>query len=295
MMRNTPCLVAMTITIALLGHATSRAELVEAFTEPYRRIAVPAAEVGVIESLPVQEGDTVVASQLLGKLNDSVLKSSLAIAETAMNARGAIETAEIEQKMRKRHLQSYLLLREQGNATKLELARATTELHQAESRLQSVREELEVRQLEYLRVKQQIGQRRIVSPIDGVVIAIDKEAGEFVSPTDPVVLHIVQLDQLKVVFSVPIDVAKGLETGRMVSLMIGYDGMRCKGQVEFISPIANPESNSVRVKVRIENKDRQYPSGVSCRWQITGPRSKSRPKQIKTTRDPPAHNTTQKR
>ncbi len=255
------------VAIAMPGSAV--AQHVEAFTEPYERVAVPASEVGVIESLLVKEGDVVAKKQLLGKLDDAVLRSSLDVAKAAKMAMGLRRSAETELTMRQQHLQSYRSLQEEGNATSRELARADMEMLQSAARLQSVLEELEQRKLEYERVKCQIRQRQIESPIDGIIISIDKSVGEFVSPTDPVVLHIVSIDVLKAVFSVPRESASDLKAGQTVSVTLGHEDVPCDALIEFVSPIANPESNSVRVKIRIPNENRNHASGVTCRWKLT--------------------------
>lgn len=256
------------------------AQTIEAFTEPYQRIAVPASEIGVIESLLVEEGDVVTEKQLLGKLDDSVLRSSLDVAAAAMNATGAQLSAKADYEMRQQQVTSYHELQLDGNATSRELAQAELELQQAAARLQSVREELELRQLEFERVKKQIRQRQIVSPVNGIVIAIDKHVGEFVSPTDPTVLHIVQIDSLRAVFSVPRQEAASLQSGQNVTLSIGTQAETVDGVIEFVSPIANPESNTVQVKVRIPNAQHNNPSGVSCRWNLDTPRPASKENQL---------------
>ena len=125
-----------------------------------------------------------------------------------------------------------------------------------------------MRRLEYERVKTQIKQRVIESPIKGYVVAIDKEVGEFVSPTDPVVMHVVHLETLKSVFSVPLAAAKDLRVGQTVHMSLGYQEAKCEGVIEFVSPVADAESGSVRVKIRIPNRDGKIQSGVVCRWNL---------------------------
>jgi RND family efflux transporter MFP subunit len=251
----------------------ARAEQFEAFTEPYHRIAVPAPEIGVIAEILVSEGELISQDQVLAKLEDTVLQASLEVAKAAKDAVGALRSAESELTMREKQLESYRELRERGNATQRELERAESEFQQSASRLQSVREELEVRRLEYERVRAQIRQRLIDSPIDGVVVAIDKEVGEFVSPTDPIVMHVVHLKTLKSVFSVPLDAAAKLRPGQTVKLRLGYEQAPAAGVIEFVSPVADAESSTVRVKVRIPNPAGKIQSGVTCSWntQVEAP------------------------
>lgn len=244
------------------------AEDLESFTEPSQRIAIPAAETGVISQIFVSEGDPVSKQQSLAKLEDSVLNASLEVTRSAKDALGARRGAEAELDLRSKQLESYRELHQRGNATHRELERAEGDLLQAQTRLQSVREELQVRRLEYERVKAQINVRRMESPIDGIVVQIDKEVGEFVSPTDPIVMHIVQLDTLKSEFSVPMQAVKKLAAGQTVTLSVGYQETKCEGVIDFVSPIADAQSATVRVKIRIPNHEGLLPCGAVCRWDL---------------------------
>ncbi len=259
--------------LLLTWSSVGRAEQLETFTEPYARVAVPAPEIGVISEILVKEGDQVLPQQVLARLDDEVLQASLNVARAAKDALGARRTAETELLTRQKQLDSYRSLFEEGNATQRELDRAEGDYQQAVSRLQTVREELEVRRLEYERVKAQLRQRQLESTIDGYVLAIEKAVGEFVSPTDPIVMHIVHLKTLKAVFSVPADAARRLKPGQQVDLKVGYELRECSGVIEFLSPIADPESNTVRVKVRIPNADQRIPSGVACYWPFADARN----------------------
>ncbi|WP_442506691.1 efflux RND transporter periplasmic adaptor subunit [Novipirellula sp. SH528] len=262
------------ISLAVLATCTlsstiSRAAEAESFTEPYKRVDVPAAEIGILAAILVSEGDEVYPTQLLAQLDDSVLKASLEMAKSAKDAEGSRLGATLELQSRQKQLASYKELRERGNASVRELDRSETDYQQAKSRLQSINEELEVRRLEYERVRAQIKQRRIESPISGVVISIVKDQGEFVSPTDPVVMQVVQLDNLKAVFSIPIEVASTFTMDQQVALNIGNPAIPATGVVEFVSPVADAESGSVRIKIRIPNRDRKIQSGVVVRWQYS--------------------------
>ncbi len=253
--------------LASVDGGVHAAEL-EAFIEPYQRVDVPAAEIGIVETIVVREGDVVAKHQLLAKLDDRVLQASMDLAETASRATGSLLAAEADLFIRSQQRDSYQSLLANGNATDRELQRSEGEHKQASARKQSALEDIEVRRLELERVKAQIAQRRIESPINGVVVSITKEVGEYVSPHDPVVMQIVHLETLKATFSVPIASAGDLAKSQTVSLSYGSDNQRCDGVIEFVSPIAEPESASVTVKVRIDNKAGTIPCGVVCVWDL---------------------------
>ncbi len=243
-------------------------ETLESFVEPYRSVALPASEMGVLAEIYVVEGDRVTKDQLVAKLNDDVLLASANVARAAMESRGELKLAEAENDSRIDQLSSYERLREQGNASPREVNRAINEKIKSAAKLQTARESQEVRRLEFARVQAQINLRKIKSPLSGHVVAIEKTVGEFVSPTDPVVMHIVELNTLKVVFSVPRSAVAEIAVGQNIDLTVGFEAIACQGVVDFVSPIADPQSGTVRVKIRISNQDGKLQSGSVCRWNL---------------------------
>src|SRR5262249_194932 len=71
------------------------------FTEPFRRIDVAAAERGTVAKLCVREGERVTKGQPLAILDKEVLEVSRAIATTAADAKGKLESATAERDVRK--------------------------------------------------------------------------------------------------------------------------------------------------------------------------------------------------
>ncbi|TWU08261.1 efflux RND transporter periplasmic adaptor subunit [Stieleria varia] len=260
-------IVLAVVCVTYTGSRTIAADL-EGYTEPYRNVAVASPEIGVIESLAVEEGDHVGKGQLLIQMEDSVLRASMAVARAAMDSTGRVSEAEADLQAKRDQLDSYKALIERGNATQRELDRAKEAVLVSESRLQSIREEMHVRKLEFQRAEAQWKLRQITSPLDGVVVSIAKRSGEFVAPTDPVILQVAQLDRLSVVFSVPISQADGLADDQTVSLRVGRDLVVTKGTIEYVSPLTDPQSGSRRVRIRIENSDLALSGGVVCRWDL---------------------------
>jgi len=77
----------------------------------------------------------------------------------------------------------------------------------------------------------------VSSPIDGVVTRVYKDAGEFVSPNDPIIVKVVQLDPLLIVFSVPVAEARKLAAEATVKVRIESAEKPVEGVVEFVSPM----------------------------------------------------------
>ena len=259
--RRLLCLAAL----VLAGSAIpARAVEIDGFTEPYRDIDVAAPEMGQIDRLEVREGDRVTAGQVLARLDDAIWKASLEVARAAMDSAGRLEAAQAELKLYRETLDKLEQLQQRQHATQQEVDRALAQKDAAEARVKAAREELVVRTHEYARAGAQLEQRRIVSPIAGVVTQIYKDEGEFVSPSDPVVVKIVQLDPLLVVFLVPVVEARELAAEDRVNVRVDSAEQPVEGVVEFVSPTADAQSGTTRVRVRIANPEEKIPSGANC-------------------------------
>ena len=251
--------------LLLAGSALQSAALeIDGFTEPYRDIDVGAPEMGQIVGLEVREGDRVTEGQELARLNDAVWNASLEVARVAMESAGRLEAAQVELRLYQEMLAKLEKLLERQHATPQEVDRALNHRDAAEARVRVAQEELLVRAQEYERARAQLEQRRVLAPIAGVITQVYKDAGEFVSPSDPMVVKVVQLDPLLVVFSVPVDEVHSLKVDESVNVRIKPIEDPVQGTVEFVSPTADAQSGTTRVRVRIPNPGEQISSGANC-------------------------------
>lgn len=218
--------------------ASARAD-VPGYTEPYKTITVSAAETGVISEVLVEEGAHVKKDQVLAKLDTALLVAELDIAKA---------TTEL-QKTKVQRLE---------DLTKTQRA-ATEELDRA-------RTDLKIREAEKRKIEAAIETRTMRSPVDGIVTEVKRDPSEAVSLSNPHVLTVVQIDRLLVnLFLIPARAAK-LKVGDTVPLLLGDEATtRVIGTIEFISPIIDAASGTVRVKFVLENKDFAIRSGAVAR------------------------------
>lgn len=239
---------------------SSISNAIEGFTEPYADIQLAASEMGTLDAIRVVEGDTVKAGEVIASLDDRVLKASLKVAAMAAKAVGEVDSAEASLAVRENEYQKLTELFGRRHASQRELDRVEGDLKVARARLEIAKEEGAVRQLEHDRILAQLQQRKIVSPIDGAVVEVMKETGEFVSPSDPVVARIVQLDPMLVAFSVPVTQRNLLAKNQPVLMTVGT-ATEVSGRIEFVSPIADASSGTFRVKVVLPNGAGRWLSG----------------------------------
>ena len=238
---------------------------VKGFTEPYHSIDIATSESGTISEINVEEGQHVRANAILAKINEDVLQAALEVVLESVDSQGKLNTARAEMRMQQMRLQRIEGLFSRQHASQNEIDRARSQLEIAQAQVESAQDELRVKSKEAKKIEAQLEQRRLRTPIDGVVTQVFKDSGEFVSINEPTVLRVVQLDPLKVVFSIPRDDAKKLTAGATVDVEVGTRKDIATALVEFVSPTADAQSGTCRVKVRIDNPELRWPSGVECR------------------------------
>lgn len=207
------------------------------YTEPYKIITVSAAESGVIAELPVKEGDAVKAGDVLAKLNNEVFAAELQVAR----AEASLATTRLDRVNE---------LARTGKATPEELERARTDMT--------------IKDAQVRRISAQIENRTMRSPVDGVVTEIKRDASEAVSPTQPHVLTVVQIDKLVVNLFLPPARARDLQAGTSTTLVLLDPAEKVAATVEFVSPVTDPASGTVRVKLVIENAGGKHRAGARC-------------------------------
>lgn len=249
--------------VAVTG-GTGWAKQIAGFTTPYRSADVASPETGIVAELLVREGDVVKKGQVLATLDVEVHRAQLALAEESMQVHGRLAIARAELNLRRNRLDKLAELETRGNARPEEVERAQADVAIAEGQLLALHEELAIKQRQYERAKVQLGRRTIRAPMSGVVARLFKEEGEFIGPNDPQLLTIVQLDPLLAAFSVPSNDSRRMHVGQQVSIELPMSEVHVQGTIEFVAPVVDGESGTVRVRVRLENAEGRYYGGEPC-------------------------------
>ena len=259
----------LTLALALLAAAPAVGQEpagTPGFTEPERTVAVAAAESGILAELLVRPGDRVAAGTPLGRLDAAGLAEAKAIAEARAAATAARDAAVIERDTARRRLAKFEAVGAErlGSRDELETARADAAL--ADVRVRKVEEDAALAALEVVRIAADLDRRTVRAPFQGTVVAVKKEVGEAVPASDPALLVLARLDTLRAVFHPPASRAARLRKGDAVAVAVPSDRpggpiRRVRAAVDFVSPITDAESGTVRVEALIPNADRRLRAG----------------------------------
>lgn len=204
-------------------------------TQADKRAVLATRAAGIIEQLPVKQGDKVDAGQVILTLS-------------AEDKPAMIDTAKQLVKQRQAELEAAQRLAKTGTLAKLSLDTAVSALAQAESQLKAAESDLE--------------RLTIVSPFAGIIDSVDVEVGSAVS----------QGAQIATLLSLDPVVVKGEVSERdLVYIKAGdkaeaqlVDGEKVTGTVRYISREATAATRTFRVEVAIPNPDDRIPAGMTA-------------------------------
>lgn len=241
---------------------------------PISDVDVPAREAGVLLSLaledgtPVKEGLTVKRGQLLGKLNDAdaLAKSRAAQLEHQVaqadekKSRASVEAANKTVQVAQAEVEEseWINKRSPGSIAPTQLRRqhltedrARSEAEVASREAETATLTIQLREAQMVVANLSLDRHRIESPLDGMVVDVKKDAGEWVSLGDPI-LRIVHLDKLRVRGKVKIgQLLPEQAAGRNVRVEATRQGQTetFEGVVSFVSPMAVADSYEVWAEV----------------------------------------------
>ena len=247
-------------------HQLDSSRITKSFTEPIEKSIAASAEIGIISASFVKEGDRVRVGDRLAEINQNVLQESLAIAVARAESTARLDVAASQTEMLKSQKEAVNSLVEGGHTNRFEVEQKESEYLTAYSEYRAAKDEVRLAKLEVNRIKAQIADRTIKSPIDGFVTEIHKQLGENVSNNEPQYATIVRVDELKVRFYLDAATLKNARVGDEVSVQIGNDRSQATATVIFVSPIIDPDSGLGRLEIKIPNHEFKFQSGVVCFW-----------------------------
>jgi len=233
---------------------------------------IPAQEAGVIADLKATEGAEVRAGDLLAKIDDrrAEIDKRLAMdeytsarekADNDINLRYSTAAADVAEAAYQAALDANSRVANSVAASevrklKLEHRRALLQIEQSRLEQSTMGHEASAAAAKVEAADDNLKRRRIASPINGMVVEVRRNLGEWVQPGD-VVLHVVRLDRLRVEgFVKAADIPPERIQGRDVTVTVELAGKKrldLPGNVVFVSPLLQT-GGDYRVWAEIKNR-----------------------------------------
>ena len=229
------------------------------YTYARARAAVGAKIIGRVVELPVDEGDTVAAGDIIAVLDSEDLQASVRLAEASLNeAQARLADAERELNRQADLVAEQLTSQALYDSATTQRDVALAQVGTAEARLLSAEAILD-----YTVVR---------APIDGVVIERNIEVGEMVAPggftsqqSTGSIVRIADPTSLEVEADINESYIAQLRLGQPASIRVdAVPDFDYSGTLRQIVPTADRQRAVVQVKVSIDNRDFRLVPDMSC-------------------------------
>ena len=263
---------SLALTAPVPGHTTDVPVLQQCTVSLIEEAQIPAQEAGVLSEIKTHEGDQVTAGALLAQMDDGQPKvhrkaaygdymAAKQHAENDINVR--FSKAAYEVALSEWQKADEAARKVKGSFSEVELdnkrlsaQKAKLQIEQSEVDQKVARFTAETKAAEVENADETIQRRQIKSPIDGLVVSINRHTGEWLQAGEPV-LRVVRMDRLWVegwvnsaefgpdeISNKPAQIDVELAKGKHAKFT---------GKIVFVSPLVEA-GGEYRIKAEVENR-----------------------------------------
>jgi len=210
----------------------------ECLLEPHKVVSVGSPVDGVLQSVSVDRGDTVSVGQVLAQLQAGVEAASVSLSQ-----------ARIDFGRRKMERNESLFQKQLISAQDKD----------------EIETETRIREEELKRDQENLKQRTIVSPINGVVVERKLVAGDLIRSDKSVVFKLAQLDPLNVELVMPAEQYGSVRVGMAGKVSLsGHAAGTYNASVVVVDRLIDAASGTFGVRLQLANPGNRIPAGIRC-------------------------------
>lgn len=236
--------------------------------EPFRRIELRSSVEARIDDIRADRGSFIRKGQVLVELDKSVELAALDVAQFRATMEGQIRSAESRVEAGRQKFERRDQLVREGFITTQERDDALNEWRVAQAALVEAREDRRLAELEQRRLSELLEQRRLRSPIDGVVTERVQSVGEVaqVGESARPILRLAQVHPLRVEAVLPMSAYGRVRVGHRAEVEIELPiASRHRATVTIVDGVIDSASGTFGVRLELPNASGTLPAGVKCR------------------------------
>jgi len=223
---------------------------------PGRDIKIGALVAGRVDQVFVAEGDSVKAGQLLAHVEAQPLRDRLLEADAQKEqSLSALANARLRFQRAEKLWKDGISARQEVDDARAEVVSAESSVKKADASNTSANTQLDRASLR--------------APFAGTMAAILVPAGQPVDGSGTPVIEIADTQVLDVRAALSATLLGSVKIGQQAELTVDSAGL-VHGEVEAIAPLVDPTTNTVLVRIRIDNHDGRLRGGLFARGVLLG-------------------------
>lgn len=252
---------ALLLGIAGLG---AQAATFTGLVYPIHDVTLSAGVSGIVQKRLVTPGQRVARGQPLVSLDDQLQQTEVSRRKTMLEDDSEQQAAQARVRILD---QLYTVAKNAydrtGSVSRDELLRLEADLMASRARIEQLVAQKKREKLEFEGAEQERQLRHYAAPIAGTVSKIFPEVGEWVKPGDSL-LHLVDASTGVLQLTVPLKEARDLRAGMTLPIRFEthMEDAPTAGRIDFVSPVADPASGLVVVKINFANGNFRIRPGV---------------------------------
>jgi RND family efflux transporter MFP subunit len=229
-----------------------------------REATVSSKVTGKVTEVLIEEGMKVTNNQVVARLDDSNVKTSLDVAQAQLeSAKAALVETEAQLKNADQEFQRTTELAKQHIASQSDLDLAESNSKALQAHLAQQKLDVTVAERQVAAWQQQMDDMTIRAPFDGVITTKDAQPGEMISPvsagggfTRTGIGTIVDMASLEIEIDVNESYINRVQPGQAVEATLdAYPNWKIPCKVIAIIPTADREKSTVKVRVAFDQLD----------------------------------------
>lgn len=243
-------------------------ETVDCVIEPARTIRVAATLPGLLTAVTVDTGDKVTVGQILAEQQSKAEARAVDLARLRASDEFDRQSLELQRDMLQRKLRRLTTLNQSDIVADSAREEAETEAAMTLTAIAQADLNHQIAKAELARAEELLDQRRIRSPIDGLVVERVLSPGEYMTESDHVLI-ISQMDPLRVTAFVPVSLYGRIDKGDSLSVRVGLPvNATIPATVTGVDQVFDIASNTFAIRLDLSNPENNIPAGLRCQLEV---------------------------
>jgi RND family efflux transporter MFP subunit len=249
---------------------------VDCVINPSKVVSISAPVAGIIETIHVDQGDSVKKGQLLAQLGSAIEESNIALAQARTKMTADLSTQKTNYKYDSLQVKRVKSLADRKLTSPQNKDEAQRLKQLSFWQIAQAKELLKIRQLELLKARAQLAEKKIYAKHDAVVTQRLKNEGEYVDGHP--VLTLAQLNPLHVTAVFPIEYINRINKDHKAQVFTEIDQKTAlPAVVDRIDTIGDAASGTFSVRFSLDNSENTVSAGLKCFLQIQDKNSNKGP------------------